>query len=55
MTWVKKEGVDPNTRRTWVADLGDVRILLEGSANDEEYRTLAKAMQDAPILEKRTN
>ncbi|KKO81756.1 hypothetical protein WU86_07675 [Corynebacterium xerosis] len=55
VTWVKKEGVDPNTRRTWVADLGDVRILLEGSANDEEYRTLAKAMQDAPILEKRTN
>ena len=55
VTWVKKEGVEPNTRRTWVADLGDSRVLLEGSANDDEYRELAKAMQDAPIVEKHTN
>ncbi len=55
VTWVKKVGADANTRRTWVADFGDSRVLLEGSANDDEYRTLAKAMQDAKILEKRTN
>lgn len=55
VTWVKQEGVEPNTRRTWVADLGDSRVLLEGSANDDEYRVLAEAMQDAPIVEKHTN
>lgn len=50
--WTVAEGADANTRRTWVADLGDSRVLLEGSANDDEYRTLAAAMQDAPILPK---
>ncbi len=55
VTWEKMEGVDANTRRTWVADLGDSRVMLEGSANDDEYRTLAKAMQDAPVLAKQTN
>ncbi|WP_295623946.1 DUF4245 domain-containing protein [uncultured Corynebacterium sp.] len=53
--WTVAEGADGNTRRTWVADLGESRVLLEGSANDDEYRTLAQAMQDAPVLEKQTN
>ena len=50
VTWEVREGTEPNVRRTWVADLGDVRVLLEGSANDEEYRALAKAMQEAPTV-----
>lgn len=52
VTWEVREGTEPNVRRTWVADLGDARVLLEGSANDDEYRTLAKAMQDAKIVER---
>lgn len=50
VTWEVREGNEANVRRTWVADLGDVRVLLEGSASDDEYRALAEAMQKAPTV-----
>ncbi|WP_070380545.1 DUF4245 domain-containing protein [Rhodococcus sp. WMMA185] len=40
------EGVEP----IWVSDLGDVRILLTGSASEEDFRQLATAVADAPVL-----
>lgn len=51
VTWVKKEGVEDGTRTTWVADFGDSRVLLEGSANEDEYRALAAAMVAAEVLD----
>ncbi len=44
VTWEVAEGTEPNIRRTWVADLGDVRVEIQGSASDEMYRTLAEAV-----------
>lgn len=47
VTWQVSEGTEPNVRRTWVADLGDVRVEIQGSASDEMYRTLAEAVVEA--------
>lgn len=47
VTWQVSEGTEPNVRRTWVADLGDVRVEIQGSASDEMYRTLAEAVVKA--------
>lgn len=45
VTWTKHEAVDNKERTVWVGDLGDARAMLEGSANEDEYTALAKALQ----------
>ena len=42
---------DDSIRPTWVADLGDSRLVLEGSANEAEFETFAQAMQDSPVIQ----
>lgn len=49
VTWQIWTGDD--VRRIWVADLGDVRLLISGTATDEQYRTLAEAVTKAQPLE----
>ncbi|WP_071990760.1 DUF4245 domain-containing protein [Rhodococcus rhodnii] len=48
-TWVVYggQGVEP----IWVADFGQSRILISGSAGEESFVTLATAVENAPILE----
>lgn len=43
LTWRVAEGVDADTRTTWTADAGDLRLEIQGSAAEAEYRTLAEA------------
>ena len=43
---------DNDVRDLWAADLGDVRLLVSGSANDADYRTLISAIVAAePVAE----
>lgn len=35
--------------RVWLADLGEVRLLITGSAGEPEYRALAAATLDGPV------
>lgn len=35
--------------RVWVADLGEVRLLITGSAGEPEFRALAAATQNGPV------
>jgi len=46
-TWVRYPG--PRSEQAWVTDLGDVRLLVTGSAGEEEFRTLARAVLAAPV------
>nr|WP_255549558.1 DUF4245 domain-containing protein [Corynebacterium sp. TAE3-ERU12] len=50
--WTISEGVDDNVRRTWTTDAGKVRYEIQGSANDDEYRTLAEATLGADPVAK---
>ncbi len=36
--------------RAWVADLGEVRLLITGSGSEQQFRILATAAQAAPPL-----
>ena len=36
---------EEGSRTYWVSDFGDVRILLGGTANTEEFTTLAAAVE----------
>ncbi|HEY8373964.1 MAG TPA: DUF4245 domain-containing protein [Pseudonocardiaceae bacterium] len=36
--------------QSWVTELDGVRILITGSGSEEEFRTLAAAAQQAPVL-----
>lgn len=45
--WKKFVPTEDNVRRVWVGDLGDSRALVEGTASDEEFSQLAKALQEA--------
>lgn len=50
-TWTKYVPTNDNDRRVWVADLGDSRAIIEGTANDEEFTELASAVQKAtPVV-----
>ncbi|WJY89422.1 DUF4245 domain-containing protein [Corynebacterium confusum] len=43
---------DNDVRDLWAADLGDVRLLVSGSANDADYRPLISAIVAAePVAE----
>lgn len=46
--WVDYPG--RREERAWVADLGDVRIIITGSGNEDEFRTLADAVLRVPPL-----
>lgn len=48
--WIVLEGED--TRPVWATDLGDVRLALEGMANDDLMRTAAEAAQKAQPIER---
>lgn len=40
----------PDAESVWVANLGDVRVLITGSGTDQDFRTLASAtVQAAPL------
>ncbi|MFC7612999.1 DUF4245 domain-containing protein [Actinokineospora soli] len=45
--------VYPGQRKesAWLADLGDVRLLITGTGTEAEFRTLAEAVQQAAPLE----
>ncbi|MDQ3990170.1 MAG: DUF4245 domain-containing protein [Actinomycetota bacterium] len=47
-TWVRYPG--PRAEQAWVTDLGEVRLLVTGSGTQEQFRTLAQATLDAPVL-----
>jgi hypothetical protein len=51
VTWVRY----PSLRReqAWVAELSGVRVLITGSADEPDFRTLAGAVQAAPPLPSR--
>jgi hypothetical protein len=46
--WVRYPG--PRAEQAWVSDLGEVRLLVTGSGTEEQFRTLADATLDAPVL-----
>ncbi len=46
--WVRYPG--PRAEQAWVTDLGEVRLLVTGSGTEEQFRTLADATLDAPVL-----
>lgn len=39
----------PRDEPAWVADLGEVRILITGSASESDFRTLAAETLNAPL------
>lgn len=47
-TWVRYPG--PRAEQAWVSDLGEVRLLITGSDTEEQFRTLAAATLNAPVL-----
>lgn len=49
--YIVKISDDRDVRDLWAADLGDVRLLLSGTAATEEYETLLKAFIDAEPIE----
>lgn len=49
VTWQIWTGDD--VRQIWAADLGDVRLLISGTATPEQYRTMAEAAVKAQPLE----
>lgn len=49
VTWHIWTGDD--VKQIWVADLGDVRLLISGTARKEQYRTMAQAAVKARPLE----
>lgn len=51
VTWNVDEGVDDGVRTTWVADDGDIRFEIKGSASPDDYRILAERAVDAPVYE----
>ncbi|MFS0332398.1 DUF4245 domain-containing protein [Corynebacterium striatum] len=44
------ESEDADVRPLWIADLGDARLILSGSAADADYETALKAFAEAPVL-----
>ena len=46
--WVRYPGL--RAEQAWVTDLGEVRLLVTGSGTQEQFRILAKATLDAPVL-----
>lgn len=49
--WTKFQPTDDNDRRVWVGDLGEVRAMIEGTANDEEFTQLASGLQNAKPID----
>jgi hypothetical protein len=49
VTWQIWTGDD--VKKIWAADLGDVRLLVSGTATTDEYRTMAEAATKAQPLE----
>lgn len=41
---------EQDAEAVWVADLGEVRLLITGSGSTEDYQTLAAAVAQAPPL-----
>lgn len=48
VSWVIYPAV--RDERAWVADLGEVRLLVTGSGSEQQFRILATAAQAAPSL-----
>ena len=48
VTWQIWAGDD--VKRVWAADLGDVRLLIAGTATEAQYRTMAEAVTKAQPL-----
>lgn len=48
MTWTKYPG--RRDEQSWVADLDGVRVLITGSANADQFRTMAAALPSAKVV-----